>query len=866
MQRFSKKEAFIASVILFLTVGTVTPQFRLTALRLNPVLAQVSPEEFEVPESVPRGTTVRLDGSSSMAKVNQALKERFERQYPGSEVQLNAAGSTAALEALVNEEIDLAAIGRPLTEVEKAQGLVQIPLSRQKIAILVGPNSPYGEIDITFEDFSRVFRGEITDWSELGGEPGPIQLIDRPEYSDTRRAFQRYDVFKAASFRTGANTTRVDRDSTDAVIEELGKNAGGIGYAIADQVFDRQDVKIIPMHKVFPDDERYPFSQSLSYAYKEPATPAVEAFIGYALDPTNEEVVDEAVAETTTEPEDAIEEPTAAPQLAQAPNAPNSPEAAAPGEVDEVDGNAQATPPGLIPWWIPLLIALSFLAGGFLVWLLKDRDNDDDDRPKRSPFGGGMATNSTPINTGGGGVAIPPPTPVAAPVPAPVPAPAPAPAPAPVHSSLHLVPYDGKNAYTYWDIAPAHIQNLQRPCKDLVVRLYDVTDSLISPHQPPYLLQQFSCEPQPPYILLTLPAENRDYMAELGYLTPSGEWLLLATSNKVRVAPTIPTSTAVTASPNPQAWLTPSPYPAATPSTMIAPPSPSGYGGGYYPPASAHSRLFLVPYDGKNAYTYWDIAPAQAQSLQRLGGEKLMLRLYDVTDSPNPERDQPPMLQQFGCQGEQNYLLLSLPAENRDYLVELGYLTREGYWLPLTRSETVRVTPIFGTGNVLPGDRGMGHHGEGTWLSHSPSPSHSRLFLVPYSGKNAYAYWELAPNQIQALKRQGGETLRLRLYDVSDSLDPDRYRSHCVQDYDCHGSENYVLLTFPSADQDYLAELGYVTASGDWLPLADSETVRVTTNIPTDSDTLFLVSRDRNNSYTYLEVPPTVLEALKHKA
>jgi phosphate transport system substrate-binding protein len=263
MQMFKPKEAFLASGILFLTLGTVTPQFRFTSLRLSPVLAQVSPEEFEVPESVPRGTTVRLDGSSSMAKVNQALKERFERQYPNSDVQLNAAGSTAALKALVNEEIDLAAIGRPLTAVEKAQGLVQIPLSRQKIAILVGPNSPYRDIDITFEQFSRIFRGEITDWSELGGEPGPIQLIDRPEYSDTRRAFQRYDVFKAAPFRTGANTTQVERDSTDAVIAELGKNAGGIGYAIADQVFDRQDVKIIPMHKVFPDDERYPFSQSL---------------------------------------------------------------------------------------------------------------------------------------------------------------------------------------------------------------------------------------------------------------------------------------------------------------------------------------------------------------------------------------------------------------------------------------------------------------------------------------------------------------------------------------------------------------------------------------------------------------------------
>ncbi|MBE9125084.1 MULTISPECIES: substrate-binding domain-containing protein [unclassified Coleofasciculus] len=267
------------------------------------MLAQsTAPESFELPPSVPRGTTVQLDGSTSMIKVNQALKERFEKQYPGTTIELNAQGSDAALQALLDGEIDLAAIGRPLTGEEKAQGLVQVPLNLQKIAIITAPDNPF-QGDVTFKQFSQIFRGEINDWSEIGGDPGEIKLIDRPDYSDTRRAFQRYDVFKAAPFETGTNATQIDQDSTQEVIKQLGAN--GIGYAIADQVLEMKptEVKIIPMHKVFPDDPRYPFSQTLSYVYKEPPTPPVEAFVGYATDPSNEEVVDEAIAQTTTEPD-----------------------------------------------------------------------------------------------------------------------------------------------------------------------------------------------------------------------------------------------------------------------------------------------------------------------------------------------------------------------------------------------------------------------------------------------------------------------------------------------------------------------------------------------------------------------------------
>ncbi len=147
-------------------------------------------------------------------------------------------------------------------------------------------------------------------------------------------------------------------------------------------------------------------------------------------------------------------------------------------------------------------------------------------------------------------------------------------------------------------------------------------------------------------------------------------------------------------------------------------------------PSPSHSLLFLVPYDGKNAYAYWQIAPAQIEQLQRRGGEKLMLRLYDITDIPDPDRQISRSLKQFDCQAQERYLLINLPAENRDYMVELGYLTQVGNWLPLTRSGMVRVAASVPTGDVV-------------------------LAMMLRDSKNVYAYWEIPPVAIEALKHQG---------------------------------------------------------------------------------------------------------------
>ena len=163
---------------------------------------------------------------------------------------------------------------------------MEVPVARHKIAIFVGANNPFRG-GLTGEQFASIFRGELTDWSQVGGSPAPIRLIDRPDTSDTRRALSRYPVFQVAPFQTGATAKKLESDSTDAVILQLGKNQ--ISYAIADQVINNSAVRVLPMYGTLPSDPSYPFSQPLAYVYKgDTPSAAVQAFLGFATAPENQ--------------------------------------------------------------------------------------------------------------------------------------------------------------------------------------------------------------------------------------------------------------------------------------------------------------------------------------------------------------------------------------------------------------------------------------------------------------------------------------------------------------------------------------------------------------------------------------------------
>jgi ABC-type phosphate transport system substrate-binding protein len=253
---------------------------------------ETDPPSFDLPESLPDAATqLRLQVAPSMATINQVVLAQFQDRFESAEVQLSEGDTASAIAAVQAGEVDLAAIGRPLSDDEVEAGLVEVPVSREKIAIILGPDNPF-QGDISVLQFVDIFRGEITDWAEVGGEPGPIRFIDRPADSDTRIALSEYDVFQVDAFETGASAETLDTDDTAAVVRALGSD--GISYAISGQVLDQDTVRVQSMDGILPDDERYPYSQPRSYVYQGEPSQAVASFLGFVTGEPGQAAVAEA--------------------------------------------------------------------------------------------------------------------------------------------------------------------------------------------------------------------------------------------------------------------------------------------------------------------------------------------------------------------------------------------------------------------------------------------------------------------------------------------------------------------------------------------------------------------------------------------
>ncbi|MBD2664899.1 hypothetical protein B6N60_01032 [Richelia sinica FACHB-800] len=279
MWQQEKKESAIASLALWLALATSPITANL--LVVEPTLAQSKEAaNFPLPASVENGTIVKLEGSASWAAINQSLKENFEKEFSKAKVDVGVNNTADALKAVLDGKIDIAAIARPLTAEEKAQGLEQIRIKREKIAIIVGTNNPFKD-SLTAEQFAKIFRGEITDWSELGRTSGKIRFLDRPATSDTRNALRDYPVFQDKEFTAGANAIQLPEDNTSQIIKQLGED--GISYVLAHQVSKLQEVRVLAVNNFLPNNSQYPFSQPLVYVYRKNPSPGIMAFIGFTL-------------------------------------------------------------------------------------------------------------------------------------------------------------------------------------------------------------------------------------------------------------------------------------------------------------------------------------------------------------------------------------------------------------------------------------------------------------------------------------------------------------------------------------------------------------------------------------------------------
>lgn len=199
----------------------------------------------KAPEATAEAGNVSLDGSTSMEKVIGSLGESFINSNSGTSYTYNPTGSGSGIKAVSEGTCDIGLSSRNLKDDEKASGLTGTVLALDGIAVIVNPNNPVS--DLSVEQIASIYKGEITNWKDVGGSDAEIVLIGREAGSGTR------DGFESITDTKDACKYRQELTSTGDVITTVSQNPDAIGYASLASLKD--NVKALTVGGIAPTEE-----------------------------------------------------------------------------------------------------------------------------------------------------------------------------------------------------------------------------------------------------------------------------------------------------------------------------------------------------------------------------------------------------------------------------------------------------------------------------------------------------------------------------------------------------------------------------------------------------------------------------------
>ena len=230
--------------------------------------------------------TVNCSGATSFQGLVESAAQQFEDEYPDVTVAITGGGSGQGLSDVKDGK---AQIGRSdVFAEEKLDASDAANLVDNTVAVVgMGPivNSNVDVDDLTLDQLKGIFTGSITDWSEVGGTAGKIQVIERKAGSGTRATFEAAVLAGEKAPDTFAPVA--EEDSSGTVVEKIQATEGSISY-LAFSYFDDTKFKALKVGGVEPTAENVCSGKFTIWAYEhmytaKDADEATQAFIDYML-------------------------------------------------------------------------------------------------------------------------------------------------------------------------------------------------------------------------------------------------------------------------------------------------------------------------------------------------------------------------------------------------------------------------------------------------------------------------------------------------------------------------------------------------------------------------------------------------------
>jgi len=172
--------------------------------------------------------TIKIGGSTSVNPLMEdQLTKEYEKNHSNVKFTISATGSGDGIKGALAGTYEIGMSSRELTPAEVGQGLKEITIAIDGIAVIVNNANPVK--DLTMDQIKDIYTGKVTKWEQLGaaagGKTGGIAIYSREAGSGTRSAFEELVKFQDQLVK-GAN----ESNSTGAIKAAVSSNADAIGY------------------------------------------------------------------------------------------------------------------------------------------------------------------------------------------------------------------------------------------------------------------------------------------------------------------------------------------------------------------------------------------------------------------------------------------------------------------------------------------------------------------------------------------------------------------------------------------------------------------------------------------------------------
>lgn len=242
------------------------------------------------PTAEPLSGKVTFAGSTTVQPLAATLGKAFNETYPEVTLNIAAGGSSVGIKAVHDGTADIGMASRTLSA-EEAEGIEVHKVAVDVLAIVVYPNNAVS--DLTFEQLQGIYRGEIINWKEIGGEDAKITVAIRETTSGTRKAFDKLVLDGAAPAAPEIETCVTNGDVV-ALVRKTPHAIGYIGFG-----YLQEGLKAISVDGVEPTQEnavnsRYTLMRPLQFLTGPLTQPLADQFIEFALNEEGQAIVDQS--------------------------------------------------------------------------------------------------------------------------------------------------------------------------------------------------------------------------------------------------------------------------------------------------------------------------------------------------------------------------------------------------------------------------------------------------------------------------------------------------------------------------------------------------------------------------------------------